>query len=115
MRILDKDGNEIFDPDYTKGYTEEETIVIAHHEGTPATEDVFHYEEKAVYRNRAGHIIGRDMEKVIDTPGQEATDPWDETENILRWHDFTEDDMDGGGGDDDTAKLMDILLGVDDE
>lgn len=81
MRILDEDGNEILNPDYSKGYTTEEEIFIAHHDAVPGVEEVWHYEVVRTYPNG-----GKDVEKVIDVPGVPAQDAWDEYETILRWH-----------------------------
>ena len=92
MRILDEDGNEILNPDYNLGYTDEETIIIAHHEAQDYVPDVYHYETIAEYYNGRNHVIGADVIKVIDIPGHPASEAWDETETILRWHKFTEEE-----------------------
>ncbi len=82
MRILDENGNEL-DPrslDYLIGYTTPETILIAHHEAKEYVPEQFHYEVTAEYPNG-----GKDVARVVDVPGQEAEEAWDETEVILRW------------------------------
>lgn len=85
MRIIDENGNEILNPDYTKGYTTEEEIFIAHHDAIPGVEEVWHYEVVREYPNG-----GKDVERVIDVPGVPAQDEWDEYETILRWHWYLE-------------------------
>jgi hypothetical protein len=85
MRIIDENGNEILNPNYDKGYTDEEEIFIAHHDAIPGVEEVGHYETVHEYPNG-----GRDVEWVIDIPGVEAHDAWDEYETILRWHWYPE-------------------------
>lgn len=85
MRIIDENGNEILNPDYTKGYTTEEEIFIAHHDAIPGVEEVWHYEVVREYPNG-----GKDVERVIDVPGVPAQDEWDEYETILRWHWYPE-------------------------
>lgn len=85
MRIIDENGNEILNPDYTKGYTTEEEIFIAHHDAIPGVKEVWHYEVVREYPNG-----GKDVEKVIDVPGVPAQDEWDEYETILRWHWYPE-------------------------
>lgn len=85
MRIIDENGNEILNPDYSKGYTTEEETFIAHHDAIPGVEEVWHYEVVREYPNG-----GKDVEKVIDVPGVPAQDEWDEYETILRWHWYPE-------------------------
>lgn len=85
MRIIDENGNEILNPDYSKGYTTEEEIFIAHHDAIPGVKEVWHYEVVRTYPNG-----GKDVEKVIDVPGVPAQDAWDEYETILRWHWYPE-------------------------
>lgn len=89
MRIIDEDGNEILNPDYTKGYTTEEEIFIAHHDAIPGVEEVGHYEIVAEYPNG-----GKDIEWVVDVPGVEPQDAWDEYETVLRWHWYPEPEPD---------------------
>lgn len=89
MIIIDENGNEILNPDYTKGYTTEEEIFIAHHDAVPGVEEVWHYEVVREYPNG-----GKDVEKVIDVPGVPAQDAWDEYETILRWHWYPEPEPD---------------------
>lgn len=85
MRIIDENGNEILNQDYTKGYTTEEEIFVAHHDAIPSVKEVWHYEVVREYPNG-----GKDVEKVIDVPGVPAQDAWDEYETILRWHWYPE-------------------------
>ena len=85
MRIIDENGNEILNPDYTKGYTTEEEIFIAHHDSVPGVVEVWHYEVVREYPNG-----GKDVERVIDVPGIPAKEAWDEYETILRWHWYPE-------------------------
>lgn len=87
MRIIDKDGNEILNPDYSLGYYLVDTIIIAHHPAQEYIPEQFHYEVVAEYPNG-----GKDVEKIIDVPGQEAKDAWDEMEDVLRWHWYSDDD-----------------------
>lgn len=88
MRILDLNGTEVTNPDYDLGYTENETIVIAHHDPIEAVEEQWHYEVERVYPNG-----GRDLKRVIDVKGVEAREAWDETEEILRWHPYSEQEL----------------------
>ena len=102
MRILDENGNEVLNPDFADGYYVEDQIVIAHHQAQEYIPEQFHYEVVAEYPNG-----GRDVEKVIDVPGQEAREAWDETEDILRWHPYSQEEIEAR----DRAYLIDELVG----
>lgn len=80
MRIFDKNNVEIVSPDLSVGYLEQEEIFVKHHEATEAVEEQWHYETVAEYPNG-----GKDVVKVIDVPGVEAKEAWDEYETILRY------------------------------
>lgn len=88
MRILDFENNEILNPDYELGHAEPEEIVTAHHEAVEAVEEVWHYETLRVYPNG-----GKDVVRVVDVPGVPAQEAWDETETILRWHPYSEEEL----------------------
>lgn len=81
MRILDENGNELFNVDSNSGYGTQEQIFIAHHDAILGVTEEFHYEVERVYPNG-----GKDWRKVIDVPGVEPTPEWDEYETIIRWH-----------------------------
>lgn len=89
MRILDSNNNEILDPNEEFGYTQEETILIAHHDAVLPVEEQGHYEVVAIYPNG-----GRDLAWVVDVEGVEAEEAWDETEDILRWIPYTQEELD---------------------
>ena len=88
MRILDLDGKELKSPDLSMGYLTEEKILIAHHEAVEAVEEQWHYETVAEYPNG-----GKDVAKVIDAPGAEAQDAWDEYETIQRYIPYTDEEL----------------------
>ena len=87
MRILNLDGVEII-PDDTLGYTQEEVILIQHHDAIEAVEEQWHYEVIKEYPTG-----GKDLQKIIDVPGVVASEAWDETEDILRWYPYTEEEL----------------------
>ena len=87
MRILNLDGIEVT-PDESLGYLQNETIIVQHHDAIEAVEEQWHYEVIKEYPNG-----GKDLQKVIDIPGVVAADAWDETEEILRWHPYTEEEL----------------------
>lgn len=72
MEIYDQNGTPITNPDLTLGYLEDRTRTV-HHDAVQAVEEVWHYETVAVYHNG-----GRDVRKVIDTPGVAAAAAYDE-------------------------------------
>lgn len=88
MKILDINGNEITSPDLSVGYLREEQIFVSRHDATEAAEEQWHYETIAEYPNG-----GKDVAKVIDTPGVEAKDAWDEYETIQRYVPYTEEEL----------------------
>lgn len=96
MKILDIHNN-VIDPsnlDLNKGRLVEEKLLVMHHEAIPAVdivEEVGHYEILMEYPNG-----GKDMEWVIDVDGVEAHDEipsWDEYEDILRYVEFSPDEL----------------------
>lgn len=87
MRVLNLDGIEIT-PDEKLGYLQNETIIIQHHDAIQAIEEQWHYEVIREYPNG-----GKDLQKIIDVPGIPAADAWDETEDILRWIPYTEEEL----------------------
>ena len=88
MRILDKDNKEVTSPDLEKGYLEIETIVIKHHEAVEATPGKSHIEVVKEYDNG-----GKDVVEVWDEKPTEAKDAYDETEEIQRYHLYTEEEL----------------------
>lgn len=80
MRIFDIYDNELFDPDLTLGYLQEDKIFVKHHPATNEVEEKWHYEVIAEYANG-----GKDIKKIIDVPGTVGTDAWDEYESIYRY------------------------------
>lgn len=88
MRIFDTNNIEIIQPDLTKGRLVEDKVFVKHHEAVEAVPEKFHYETIKEYPNG-----GKDVKRVIDIPGVEARDAWDEYEDILRFVPFTESEL----------------------
>ena len=88
MKILDQNNVEITSPDLSLGYLKEEEIFVQHHEAIEAVEEVWHYETIAEYPNG-----GKDVAKVVDIPGVQAKEAWDEYETIQRYILFTEEEL----------------------
>lgn len=88
MRILDKDNNEVTNPDLEKGYLKIETIVIKHHDAVEAKQGKYHIEVVKEYDNG-----GKDVVEVWDEKPTEAKAAYDETEEIQRYHLYTEEQL----------------------
>lgn len=88
MRIFDENDNELLKYDSVKGYLKNDKRFVKHHEKLEAIQEEGHWETVAEYPNG-----GKDVEWVIDVPGVEAKDAWDEYEDILRYVPFTEQEL----------------------
>lgn len=88
MRILDENNVEIQSPDLSIGRLVEEKLFVAHHDAVEAVQEQWHYETTAVYPNG-----GKDVAKVVDVPGVEAKDAWDEYETVQRYVPYTADEL----------------------
>lgn len=86
MKIIDSNGNPIEAPDLTKGYLKQETQTI-HHDAVAGVEEVSHYEYKT-YPNG-----GRDRWKVVDVPGVDAKEAYDEEVEVQRYVLYTADEL----------------------
>lgn len=88
MRILDENGKELTTYDSEKGYLTEEKLVIAHHDAVEAKAGRSHIEVVREYENG-----GKDVVTVWDEEPTEAKEAYDETEEIQRYHAYTEDEL----------------------
>ena len=88
MKIIDTNGNPIESPDLSLGWLEDKTQII-HHDAVAGVEEVSHYETLAEYPNG-----GKDVQKVVDVPGVEAKDAWDEEEQVQVYHLYTAEELD---------------------
>ena len=83
MKIIDINGNPMENPDLSLGWLEDKTQTI-HHDAVA----VSHYETLAEYPNG-----GKDVQKVVDVPGVEAKDAWDEEEQVRVYHLYTAEEL----------------------
>ena len=88
MRMLDEHNRELSAPDPEQGWLKEERLLIAHHPAVEAAEEQGHYETVAEYPNG-----GKDVAWVVDVPGTEGTEAWDEYEDIQRYIPYTEAEL----------------------
>ena len=87
MKIIDINGSPIESPDLSLGWLEDKTQTI-HHDAVAGVEEVSHYETIAEYPNG-----GKDVQKVVDVPGVEAKDAWDEEEQVQVYHLYTAEEL----------------------
>lgn len=87
MKIIDINGNPMKNPDLSLGWLEDKTQTI-HHDAVAGVEEVSHYETIAEYPNG-----GKDVQKVVDVPGVEAKDAWDEEEQVQVYHLYTAEEL----------------------
>lgn len=99
MKIIDISGNPMEAPDLSLGWLENKTQTI-HHDAVAGVEEVSHYETEtlpdgtpAIYYDADGREKGRDVRKVVDVPGVEAKDAWDEEEQVQVYHLYTAEEL----------------------
>ena len=88
MEIYNEQMELIESPDLTLGWLEDSSRTV-HHEAVEAVQEVWHHEVIAEYPNG-----GKDVARVIDMPGVEARDAWDEEIPIQIYHPFTQEELD---------------------
>lgn len=87
MEIYDQNGNLIENPDLTLGHLENHTRTV-HHDAVDGVQEVWHYETVREYPNG-----GKDVRKVIDTPGVEAAEAYDEEVPYQVYIPYTEEEL----------------------
>ena len=87
MRIIDDNGVELENPDLSLGYLIESTQIILH-EAVEGIEEKYHYVTLKEYPNG-----GKDVLKVIDVPGVEAREAWEEEIPVYRYVLYTEEEL----------------------
>lgn len=88
MNIYDEQGNPVMDYDPEKGRLERK-VRVHHHEAVEAVEEQGHWETIAVYPETGGE----DVEWIIDVPGVEAREAWDEEETYWLYIPYTEEEL----------------------
>lgn len=90
MRILDEKNKELSleSIDFSKGYLSNETIVLAHHEAVEERQGKSHIEVIQEYPNG-----GKDILTIWDEEPVKAQDAYDETEEIQRFHTYTDEKL----------------------
>lgn len=88
MDMYDEQGNPVTDYDPAKGRLEMQKR-IHHHEAVEAVEEQGHWETVAEYPETGG----RDVQWVVDAPGVEAQEAWDEEEVYWLYIPYTEEEL----------------------
>lgn len=88
MDMYDEQGNPVTDYDPAKGRLEMQKR-IHHHEAVEAVEEQGHWETVAEYPETGG----RDVQWVVEVPGVEAREAWDEEETYWLYIPYTEEEL----------------------
>lgn len=88
MEIYNESMERIENPDVSLGYLTASTRTL-HHEAVEGVDEVWHYEVVAEYTNG-----GKDVKKVIDVPGVQSREAWDEEIEIQIYHPYTQEELD---------------------
>ena len=88
MDMYDEQGNPVTDYDPAKGRLEMQKR-IHHHEAVEAVEEQGHWETVAEYPETGGS----DVQWVVDAPGVEAREAWDEEETYWLYIPYTEEEL----------------------
>lgn len=88
MDMYDEQGNPVTDYDPAKGRLEMQKR-MHHHEAVEAVEEQGHWETVAEYPETGG----RDVQWVVDVPGVEAREAWDEEETYWLYIPYTEEEL----------------------
>ena len=86
--MYDEQGNPVTDYDPAKGRLEMQKR-IHHHEAVEAVEEQGHWETVVEYPETGG----RDVQWVVDVPGVEAQEAWDEEETYWLYIPYTEEEL----------------------
>ena len=88
MDMYDEQGNPVTDYDPAKGRLEMQKR-IHHHEAVEAVEEQGHWETVAEYSETGG----KDVQWVVEVPGVEAQEAWDEEETYWLYIPYTEEEL----------------------
>ena len=88
MDMYDEQGNPVTDFDPAKGRLEMQKR-MHHHEAVEAVEEQGHWETVVEYPETGG----RDVQWVVDAPGVEAQEAWDEEETYWLYIPYTEEEL----------------------
>lgn len=87
MKIYNENMELLENPDLAVGWLEERVQTV-HHAAVRAVEEIWHHEVISEYPNG-----GRDVRRVIDEPGVEGKDAWEEHVAIQIYHPYTAEEL----------------------
>lgn len=87
MKIIDENGIELENPDLSLGHLVKSTQIVFH-EAVEGVQERYHYVTLKEYPNG-----GKDVLKVIDVPGVEAREAWEEEVPVYRYVLYTEEEL----------------------
>ena len=97
--LVDENDNPVENPDLELGWLKNETKTV-HHDAVEGVEEVSHYETEtlpdgtpAIYYDADGREKGRDVRKVVDVPGVEAQEAYDEEVEVQRYVLYTAEEL----------------------
>ena len=88
MRIYDQQGEPVVNFDPHQGRLEMQTRTI-HHDAVEAVAEQGHWETIAEYPETGG----KDVRWVVDVPGVQGQEAWEETENYWLYIPYTEEEL----------------------
>ena len=88
MEIYNQNMERIENPDLSLGYLKPSTRT-EHHEAVEGVQEKWHYEVVKEYPNG-----GKDVQKIIDVPGVEAKEAWEEEIPIQIYIPYTQEELD---------------------
>ncbi len=88
MKIIDKNGEVVVNPDLKLGRLEQDRILVAHHPAQPEVQEQSHTEVTKTYPNG-----GKDLRRVVDVAFTPAKEAWDEYEDVLRYIPYTPQEL----------------------
>jgi len=87
MEIYNEQMERIGEPDLALGWMEN-TVRTVYHAAIDAVEEIWHYETAAEYPNG-----GKDVRRVIDIPGVQAREAWEEEIPVQIYHPYTKEEL----------------------
>lgn len=97
--LVDENDNPVENPDLELGWLKNETKAV-HHDAVEGVKKVSHYEVNlkpdgtpAIYYDANGKEYGRDVHEVIDVPGVQARDAYDEEVAFIRYIKYTAEEL----------------------
>ena len=109
MEIYNGNMERIENPDMSLGYLVPGTRT-EHHAAVQGVAEKWHYETVAEYPNG-----GRDIRKVVDVPGVEAREAWDEEIAIQIYTPYTQEELDRMEADRNRPTTEDRLAALEEE